>query len=608
MKSHKSTSCTLGIAATARTVQAVLLQQGPDGPEVLRRFSRPRSRGVAPLSPSGVTPAAAEFAQEAPGAGQDFTIQFGDVAAGGRELFLASEFAGLDKEGGDELGVAGPVATFEFELRDLLDECRDSGYPDPVVGFALAAGDMAFFELRVTDPPKNRKLDDAYLLEMLGHQYKGPVEQDRVAFIPMTPGDEGVRRFLALFPKASDPVTATLRTIRDSKEPLPQVRLFDAEVALLVGLARQAQRQLRAEPDEPAEAMDPMDEAAYFFMPRRPALPPEGQPIHTLVVRAGMDDTLVLFMQGEVLYHCETLRSLTAFDSPETLCSRVLLQQDEHGMGDVHHVLLLSEERRPDLLETFEMFFPDARVELLQDYLPAQEEYGDNSPVGIATATAVALRLLDNPDGAFENVNFIPRKLATRGVRLPITWQMMALGAVTVFTTLFFLVSYSNGASEIESYRSRINLHSEGDMSTDLQVLQASIDSMEALHQTYLRSLQVLDTLLVGSDRWSRVLEKTARDAAIVKGVWIESMTPSGNTLQLTGTATARDNVVAFARRLDATINSLVFSEIREWPVYSFELQVVVKDELPAAARYLREQVEIPGDATAATQAPTIRQ
>ena len=171
---------------------------------------------------------------------------------------------------------------------------------------------------------------------------------------------------------------------------------------------------------------------------------------------------------------------------------------------------------------------------------------------------------------------------------------MAGLSALIVLTVMFFAVSFSNGASEIRSYRDRLDHVSGVDGSADVQTLQASIDSMQAVNERYVRALQVLDTLLIGSDRWSRVLEETAREAAAVKDIWVEGLTPTGNVLAFTGTATSRESIVAFAERVGGTISMLTFSEIREWPVYTFKIEVTVQDELPAAARYLREHVAVP--------------
>ncbi|MCH6579526.1 MAG: hypothetical protein IH802_04090 [Nitrospinae bacterium] len=112
-------------------------------------------------------------------------------------------------------------------------------------------------------------------------------------------------------------------------------------------------------PQKPRRATDALDEALPIA---------SDEAFNTLIVRAGAEDTLVLFLQDDTLQQSENLRSLTAYEAPETICSRVLLLQDEYGIGEVQHGLLLSEEREDDLIESFEMFFPEARVESLRQY------------------------------------------------------------------------------------------------------------------------------------------------------------------------------------------------------------------------------------------------
>src|SRR5690606_20920907 len=112
------------------------------------------------------------------------------------------------------------------------------------------------------------------------------------------------------------------------------------------------------------------------------------------------------------------------------------------------------------------------------------------------------------------------------------------------------------------------------EIDADIATLQARIDSMDNLYKTYTRALEVLDTLLVGSDRWSRVRENTSKEASKVPGPWIESFQQRGMSIQLSGNATTRDHVVLFASRVNGTIESLVFSEIREAPVYTYSMTI----------------------------------
>jgi len=145
--------------------------------------------------------------------------------------------------------------------------------------------------------------------------------------------------------------------------------------------------------------------------------------------------------------------------------------------------------------------------------------------------------------------------------------------------------------SSIQEYRDRVNQQQPEFVDADPQVLQARIDSLQNVHAEYVRGLDVLEDLMVGSDRWSRAMETAAREMAVVEGLWVDSWQPSGNEIQLRGNAVSRDGVVTLAERLNGRIETLSFSEIRDWPVYSYTLRMPLTNELPEAARFLRERI-----------------
>lgn len=588
---------------TSRAIYAALLESNADGLNVTRRFMRQRSTRF------GVTQGALPDSHEA--GGGDFTLQIGEGSDFGDNMFLGAEFGvggpGVGEEGN---AAAGANTSFVLELGDILAECRDAGYDNPTLAFCVSPSEVNQVELRL---PASGKATEArastrlgqrandreakpvkpgasasrgQLMELLKHQHKGLVLEDLVTFLPMTPSDEGMRRYLAIFPKPEDSVAATVRALREQEgRRLPSIRLEDAEVPVYLGIARAALNLAPASPELSATAER-----------------------NTLVVRAGIEDTLVLFLHEDQLQQSENLRSLTAYEAPETICSRVLLLQDEYGIGDVHHVLLLSEEREDDLISSFEMFFPDARVESMRQYVP---QITEDTAEGVASgsllpAVGVGLRLTGDPryEKVFEDVNLLPKALMRRRVSLPITWHVLALYVLLFVTVLFFVGRYFSMESDIAEHRRNIQqlraqTGSIPDEITDVQALQARIDSLQAVHEQYMRALQVLEGLLRGSDLWSRALEETSREVGEVSGIWVEEWSPGGNTLRLSGSSMERDRVVDLAARLEANIVELSFSEIRDWPVYSFEMQVPLENALPEAAQFLREQVATSGTAAA---------
>lgn len=565
---------------TSRTVEAVLLQQTEDGPTVVRRFSRQRSlaqqnrAGLPTHTPDG----------ESEGSSDDFTIQFGDTPGGGSEMFLNSEFAVDAKD--DRTGVAAPTA-FDFELADILAECRDAGYADPVVAFAVGSADAVQLELRVPSEGKKKRPDRSKLVKLLKQQHDGPVDEERAAFIAMTSSDDGEWRFLAIIPRAQDAITTTLQALKSRKDQrMPAVRLMDTETSLYLGLARSALKMHRELP----EINSSDDEEAP---PKRQPSPNE--PRMSLVVRAGVEDTIVMFLRDDAPMFVERLRSLTSLDAPETICSRILLQQDEYGVGEVHHVFVLSADRERELVGSFKMFFPDACVERLGDHVPAPPAGFSSEGAGttFVPASAVGARMLGSNryEGAFEPVNLILRKYTRRAPKLPFTWHIAAM-TVLMFASLFFFgIRYASQQHDIAEYEEKLREYPPSLADTDIRELQSRIDSLRGTSQRYLRALDVLDTLMVGSDRWSRALEKTSNGTASVSGIWVDSWRPVGKQqVRLNGNATSRDRVVRLAERMDGHIEALTFSEIREWPVYSFVIDITLPDQLPEAAEYLRER------------------
>lgn len=577
MKKRKD-SAILGVSVTSRAVHAVLVAEGEDGPEIVNHFVRQRSTRFAG-SQQGLPMGAPAF-QESINEG-DISVQFGQ-GINTQDLFFSSEFSGFDAgvggDGSSAEAATQQVATFALELADIISACEAAGYEDPTVVFTLGATDLTQVELAGHVDEKKRKSEDAssekvptlsqkQWMELLKAQHQGVVDAQRLAFLPMTASDSGMPRTLALMPDASDSITATLQAMRKQKgHQLPTVRLLDTEVSLYLGLARAA-----FDLDTPANADK-----------------------YTLVVRAGAEGTLVLFAKGDTLMQSENLRSLTAFDAPETICSRVLLQQDEHGIVDVDYVLLLSEDQEAEVVESFRMFFPDAQLEPMVRVLPSMlaitEQHAPYVP-----ALAATLRMLEDEryTGVFEAVNLLPRELTRRRIKLPITWHAAVLCVLLFFTVFFFTARYFSLQGEINTYKYRVAVQDPqvSVENLDPQVLQARIDSLRHVHDSYVRALDVLDSLLVGSDQWSRSLEEITAATSKVTGLWIDSYAPTGGRLQITGNATSRGRIVDFADRTKGEIVSLTFSEIREWPVYSFEMTLPRHIEMPEAARYLREHL-----------------
>ena len=565
-RGSKSGGPVLGVHVTAQTIYAVLMRPAGDTYEPVRQFSRQRSASGAsePASLDTLTPDAGPLTSEDDGV----TVQFGGGMA---DPFLDSEFSNYGDSGGESLSMA-PESTgspIVFELKDILEECSAAGFDRPDIAFVVGAPDVDYVEVTVpSEGDKKGKKDSGgsvkreRLLALLtsgGATY----DKERVAFVPMTARDSQ-QRYLAVAPSAGEPVARSLSLLRE-QQGMKRIsfRLMTAEVPVLIGMARLV---FPTSPDE-----------------------------NTAIVRVGAEDTLVILLQGNQLHHCDHMRSVTTFDGPDTICSRVLLQQDVQGVGTVHNVVVISDEREDELVQGFAAFYPDARVETLRAGMAKMGVAGPYGPLPTQSMepAGAALKALMR-DAPFEDVNMLPKALRRRARRAPklalsFAWHTLLVGILLFGSVVFFVGQYFMQQSEIAEAEQRLaEFPAQATMSAGQ--LQMRIDSLRLAQQRINSSLQILDSLLVGTDQWSQTLARTSTATSGAGGVWVESWDPSGRELSIDGFATSRDNVVRLAGRLNASIEELTFREIREHPVYEYRMRFSMPYELPASVRYLREQ------------------
>jgi hypothetical protein len=581
MKKQGSLDAVLGVYVGQQTIEGVLLRKAGEHTEVAGRWVRQRSR-------RGEKVAAGSFATVLPGlkdsSDNDFTIQVGDGSngslSGGGDLFLSTEFTKLGGKpavGGETIpGVAavaqGPVP-FALQLKDILTECKAIGVESPKIAFVIGAPDVSYHEVQETVQEGQKRgkglgsKERKHLLDQLAEQHPGGFDRDRVAFLPMTP-DGAHHRYLAIVPEASEPVSATLDVLYNQKgAPTPAAQFVGTEVSLYAALARKAY--------------------------------PSDAETNTAVVRVGSEDTLILFLSGGELRHYERLRSLTSFDSPETVCSRVMLQQDEHKIGALHHVMVVSEGRPERTLSAFRDFYESASVETLQQVLSAQgihlPEEGDGVKLGAATAIGAGLRLLEGWDGEkdIEYVNLLPKKLRKKRKQVAFAWHTFAMLLVLFALGVFFTWHYLDQDKQIADRRLQQQLNPIKPPEISPAVLKARVDSLTMAYHTYDHALKVLDSLLIGSDRWSRFLDKASQSTGNVSGIWLTGWAAKDGAVTLDGAALNRTRIAQFARRMSGSIEKVntydVQTEVREVKLYTFTITSPVNVEMPYVAQYLRD-------------------
>lgn len=593
----------LAIATSTRRIEAVLIHDAPTGPIILRTFTRKRNGNEA-------------FELDAPSVelekASDVSFTATDTAGVDSSMFLASEFGDLPVAPSMETELMPPsqaAVPCDLEIQDVVAECADAGYenvrvvfvlPTDYVGSEILGAETDAEEDRkdgkkakaAKKPARSAKRD--HLIKQLRKEVP-MVEDHKVTFLPLNGFQGPAPTQLAIFAQTNEPVSVSLASIRNRNRPFPNVALLENEVTLLLGAARAAliaEQRYHLVAAVVNEIQESKEEA-----PDKPAAgPATGEEETSVVIRVGAEDTVVMFLLGQELVHYESLRSITAWDPAETICSRILLMHDEFGAGDSDRILLFCDANEVSIRERLTQIFPDSHMMLLRDLVPPFEEVR-KKPIETETFLAAlgALRLVRDEvwDSVFPESNFLDPKLRGRKFTLPFSWPVAAMILILFGTTLFFVYRYFEQSHSIEMVRYELRSYPEDMIASNADDLQEKIDSLKARSSGFAEALDVLDSLLVGSDMWSRALERTSVHTQDVTGLWIETWREEDKgRLVVTGKAMDRNKIVQFATGAEANIESITFAEIRDVPVYEFRMTMRVKRELPEAARYLRENAK----------------
>jgi len=606
-RKRKSTSTpslrgVLGINISAETIDAALLRRVNDRIVVVQRFARPRAMAGRLASATALVTAlpGLKAAEDS-----DYTLQVGDGVAGSPD-FIPSEFSDLGANKSESKGEkiapqSGHAHPFTSQLKEILQECKTLGFGHIELAFCIAPPDVNYVELKLpkaskTTTDKSTASDKAKgeratsngsiseqdgtddknvtapsevlsqtdykrLLQILPEHHPGAIDESRVAFIPLAEGKNN-RRILAVIAESTEPVSATLRLLRDQTEDtIPEVRHVNAEVS------------------------------AYISLFQRKALPDPSE--KSAIVRVGSEDTLILFFEGTKPLHVERLRSLSVYDLPETVCSRVILQQDEKKIGELHSVFLVDGGRSETLINAFRSFFPDAAVEPFQSVLTDEDieltEGSDELMRGtLLPAMVVGIAALEKwPEAG--NANLLPRSLRKkqRG-RRRIAWHTYAAGILAVLLLAVGIGRFVTTQSRVNDAREELRINPPMLPLESPDLLQIRVDSLATAYATYTRALNVLDSLLIGSDTWIQMMSQVTRTVSSSGDTWLTKWTPEGGVLRLNGSATSRLNIVGLSRRLNAAIEQVTYEDIGGRRVYNFEMITATPAEMPQAALYLR--------------------
>jgi len=304
----------------------------------------------------------------------------------------------------------------------------------------------------------------------------------------------------------------------------------------------------------------------------------------TAIVYIGAEYSRLIFLRGMDYVHMAPLISegLSSRTIQNTIYSRILLEQDTSGIGKIDNILLAGACFHLSLKESLELHFKDVSVEYLQSSFldmtqvsPDQATLVSEYAIPIATAwRAIA------EDGRFYQVNLLPSRIREGQKVLKLAWHGYAMIVLLFVVAMFFTWQYGLNTTKIKSLQSTLAFTRS--QIEEQKRLTATIDSLRGSYIGYENAVAVMDSLVIGTDKWSRAVEKLTGYVGDVQSLWITNVRTTNEGMSLSGYALYRSRIPRLAQLLgNAKVTQVMVQKIRGETVYRFEMEARVKEEVP---------------------------
>lgn len=318
----------------------------------------------------------------------------------------------------------------------------------------------------------------------------------------------------------------------------------------------------------------------------------------TAIIYIGAEFTRLIFMKGTDFFHFAPLLG-EGFDSPNiqnTVYSRLLLEQDNMGISRINKIFLTGECRKIEFDTFLRDQLPEVEIQYLKtpylDISTLSPEAQEQIPE-YAVAIATAWKVLDSDHPAFYPVNVIPESVRELQRTFKLAWHGYLVLALVFLTSFYFTFRYNSQSREIREKANtleqlKIKLDDNNKLKDKIQLLDQEIATIN-------QALAVYDSLVPGSDRWNRMLERLSKGIDDLGGLWItDVVTFENGAMDIKGYALYRARIPRIAALFNnATLLRVEVKPIRDIPVYHFNINVppqeLKKETTPAVTSAVQQ-------------------
>jgi len=311
----------------------------------------------------------------------------------------------------------------------------------------------------------------------------------------------------------------------------------------------------------------------------------------SVIIYVGVEFTRLIFMRGDHFYQFAPIIG-EGYDSPNlqnTVYSRLLLEQDNLGIPRINRIILAGQCKRIGFKDFLSQQLPDQEIDYL---LAPQLDTSMLSPEDqemiseFAVPIGAAWKVLDSTSSRLYNVNLLPAEVREGQRVFKLAWHGYALLALLFLGAFFFTMQISQKSKEIRELRDVLVLK-ESQKAENL-TLSNSIVALEEQLNRYRTSLALYDSLVPGTERWSRVLTQLSHGVEDLNSIWLTDFNGQvDGSVNMNGYAVYRTRIPRLSTLFDnAVLREVNVQAIREQTVYRYKIEVPPQPEkTPAPAQ-----------------------
>ncbi len=299
----------------------------------------------------------------------------------------------------------------------------------------------------------------------------------------------------------------------------------------------------------------------------------------TVIIYVGVEYTRLIFMRGTHFYQFAPILG-EGYDSPNlhnTVYSRLLLEQDNLGIPRINRIVLAGESHRIDFKDFLLQQLPGQEIDYLlmplvdTSPLPPEQQAEISA---FAVPIGAAWRILEQKNDAFYHVNLLPMDIREGQRVFKLAWHGYLLLALLFVSAFFFTWQISSKARELRDLRENLTLK-ESQQAENLQ-LSNSIESLQQQLNKYKTSLALYDSIVPGTERWSRMLTRLSHGVEDINSIWVtELAAQKEGVVGLTGYAQYRMRIPRFTGLFDnAILKEVTVQAIRDQEVLHYSIEV----------------------------------